>query len=136
MPKKPADPRFPLSSIVRALKEAGLPEPDRDRVLERLQMTRRKPGPKGKDDSDIVNRVIDLAEEMDVHFNTAAAIISREHPEREREALRKRVARKAKQMEAEGQAIIDAAARRIVVQQEAEREELRRLRALAAAKKI
>ncbi len=132
---KPPEPRFPLSRIISALMAAGISESDRERIVRQLQKRREKPGPKGKDDQAAALRVLDIAEERRVSLNTAAQIFAQQYPEEEREPLRKRLARKAKQLEAMGQEIIDEAARAIVAKQAEEQRELQYLRTLHASKK-
>jgi hypothetical protein len=126
---KPAEPRFPLSSIILALIAAGIPEPDRERIVKQLHQRRPKRGRKEVADSDALSRVLDLVDlERGVGFNMAASIVAREAPESQRDALRKRLARKARAIMGKVQEELDEATRVAIERGKEEKAELERLR--------
>ncbi len=126
---KPAEPRFPLSVILRALSAARIPEADRERFVKQLRKLQPRPGPKGYNDSEDISRVLELAdEELGVSIPAAAAMVARDYPEWQRSAVRKRLARKTRALMDETKEDLREATLRAVAKSKERDEELQRLR--------
>jgi hypothetical protein len=101
MPKqnKPADPSFPLSAIVFAMRAARIPDELRKRVVEELQASRPKRGRKPVDDDIDVGEVVVLhmpdRDGKGLSINAASKQVASKYPESQRSAVAKRLAKKA-----------------------------------------
>lgn len=96
LPKQ--EPRFALSRIRRALDAAGLTAQQASDVLERVQRLKSKPGRPPENDGQDLRIVLSVAGQDQEHmtFSAAARAVAADYPEHEREAVRKRLARKIK----------------------------------------
>lgn len=119
---KTSDPRFPLSAILQSLTAAGGSE-IQGRFLKELRKGAAKRGRKEEDDADAVRRVVDVIAEDEAHrklgdrrpgltVNAAAVRVAADYPETQRNAVRKRLARKTKILLEENEDILVEAKKR------------------------
>jgi hypothetical protein len=124
-----AEPRYPLSAIIAAMAQAGLSVEHRSVVMALLKEQAPRRGRRAEDDGGEVLEVVEIAWSKEISLNSAASIVADRYPEHQKEAVRKRLARKAKVREEELRTEIEQAEEQAV-----RRETNSRLRAIFASK--
>jgi hypothetical protein len=90
-------PRFYLMEVMVALVDAGIDADGQMRVFAELKRRIPKRGRTPESDDELVLRALAVSRQDEISINAAAAQIAQEFPDSQREAVRKRIARKAKQ---------------------------------------
>lgn len=128
MPKH--EPRFALSRILQAMVSAGLTDQQGKGVIEQLQRLKFRRGRHPENDGADIKRVLSLAgwDEENMTFNAAARTVAADYPESQREAVRKRLARKIKAYAKERKQELKEATEGLFARSWEQAQELERLR--------